>query len=300
MIKKLALAVLVSSVIQGCSSNRALEQAPASFEALPTSGMRDQKIVDVPELTALLNESITSVDEEIEKTNGGGAKGLRLQSIKEVGFESGIYKGRRWRQEKINSWLRSMSNMLETTFNFEQVMIDGVYLPPRVEEIKGHVEKLEDGSIRVIRQGFRIASEAELVPSPPSYLNYLYQKLDDNYPVNRLGLPAKKTDEVEVWQSAVLDGWKLGVRQANKEFNANLNLLRRDYSGMLLYIDLVNKGLISPPKVTNKSFGVMISGDGKTLNVGDEILTIARTPTFQHHEKWETLGEGGIEQGGQE
>jgi defect-in-organelle-trafficking protein DotC len=288
MFKKLGLTIAIISLIQGCSTQA---NKPANSD-IPVGGLVEPEVVEVPELTELLNENIKSIDHEIDMLNGGGAEALRLKSIQEVGFESGVYRGRRWRQEKINSWLKDMNNMLATTFNFDQVIIDGVFLPPRVEEIKGHVEKRDDGSLRIIRQGYRIASEAELVVSPPTYLNYLYQKVDPPKPLNRLGLPEAKTNEVHVFREAVVEGWKLGVKQADLQFNQDLNLLKRDYGGMLLYIDLVTKGLISPPKVNNQSFGVMISGDGKTLNVGDEILTIGRTPSFQHHEKWETLPEG--------
>jgi defect-in-organelle-trafficking protein DotC len=252
-----------------------------------------QKLKEVPELTRLLNESIKSVENEIGNANGGGADAIRLQSVKEVGFAAGVYQGRRWRQEKINFWLNDMSNWLSTSFNFEQLLIDGVFLPPRVEEIKGHVEKNEDGSLRVIRQGYRIATEAELVTSPPTYMNYLYQKVDPEQPLNRLGLPEMNSNQVEVWQKAVVEGWQLGVKQANIEFEQSLNLLRRDYSGMLTYIDLVNKGIISPPQVSSSSFGVMVSADGKTLNIGDEILSIGRSPNFQHHYLWQSLSEGG-------
>lgn len=292
MLKKLALVLAVSAAIQGCAH----KQVHKEGTDIPVGMIASTKVKEVPELTKLLNQSITSLDKEIDNANGGGEDALRLQSIKEVGYSAGIYAGRRWRQEQINSWLSDMNGMLATTFNFEQVVIDGLYLPPRVEEIKGHVEKQDDGSVRIIRQGFRIATDAELVVSPPTYLNYLFQKVDQVEPLNRLGLPEMKTNQVEIWQAAVLDGWKIGVKQANMEFNQDLNLLRRDYHGMLLYIDLVNKGIISMPKVNNKSFGVMISGDGKTLNIGDEIYTIGRDPSFQHHQKWESLQEG-IEQG---
>lgn len=259
----------------------------------PTKSESSQKVTDVPELTSLLNESINSVETEIRNANGGGAEAIRLQSVKDVGFAAGVYQGRKWRQEMINSWLTDMNNWLSTNFNFEQLLIDGVYLPPRVEEIKGHVEKMEDGSIRVIRQGYRIATDAELVTSPPTHINYLYQKVDPQQPLNRLGLPEMNSNQVEVWQKAVIEGWQLGIKQANIEFEQSLNLLRRDYAGMLTYIDLVNKGVISPPKVTSSNFGVMVSADGKTLNIGDEILTIGRMPSFQHHYLWQSLSEGG-------
>lgn len=292
MLKKLALVLSISAAIQGCAQKHMQNEGTDN----PLGMISSPKVNEVPELSKLLNQSIKSLDKEIDNANGGGEEALRFQSIKEVGYAAGIYAGRRWRQEQINSWLNDMNSMLATTFNFEQVVIDGLFLPPRVEEIKGHAEKQDDGSIRVIRQGFRIATEAELVVTPPTYLNYLFQKVDEVAPLNRLGLPEMKTDQVNIWQTAVLDGWKLGVKQANMEFNQDLNLLHRDYNGMLLYIDLVNKGIISMPKVNNKSFGVMISGDGKTLNIGDEIYTIGRVPTFQHHQKWESLQEG-IEQG---
>lgn len=275
-LKPLALTILTFSLMVGCSTQS--HQATVGEE--------------IPELNELLNMSIKSLEDELNGSNGGGKAATQAAAVKQVGMAAGIYNGRRWRQEQINSWLKDMNNMLSMTFNFDQVIIDGVYLPPRVDEIKGHVEKMEDGSVRYIREGFRIASSPTLIVTPPTYLNYLLQIIDPVKPINRFGLPEINTAQVAVWQEAVLEGWQIGVRQADIEFKADMNLLKRDFSGMLLYIDLVNKGMIGKPVIINKSLGVMISSNGQELNVGDEILSIGRTPSFQHHEKWESLEEG--------
>lgn len=288
-LKPLVIGILSCSVVACSTTEKAMPGTSIDLNA--REGKTSFK--EIHELNELLNKSIKSLEDELNGGKGGGKAATQAAAVKQVGTEAGIYNGRRWRQKQINSWLVDMNNMLSLTFNFEQVLIDGVYLPPRVDEIKGHVEKMDDGSLKVIRQGYRIASSPTLIVTPPTYLNYLYQIVDPEKPVNRFGLPEMNSSQVPIWQKAVLDGWQIGVRQADIEFTTDLNLLKRDYGGMLRYIDLVEKGMISKPKIVNKAYGVMISANGKELNVGDEIITIGRTPTFQHHDKWEVLEEGG-------
>lgn len=240
------------------------------------------------ELAALENMTITSLEAEISKAN---EEGTRLAAIREIAIATGIYHGRHWRQEQINSWLATMGDLLATAWNFEQVMLDGLYLPPRVDMIRGHVEEQQDGSVRFIRQAYRIASEPRLVTTAPSYLNYLYQSTDPISPPNPLGLPERGTLEVEVWKAGVEKGWAIGITQANAEFDQDIDLLQRDFGGMLRYLDLVAKGLISPPKLGSREYGVVISADGKSLNVGDEVISIEHISNFQHQSKWEVLGE---------
>lgn len=245
-----------------------------------------EKSEDIPELDALKSTRIESLSDELDKRK---EEGTRIHAIREIGLTIGIQQGRAWRQGQINDQLNKMHDWLSTTWNFEQVMIDGMYLPPRVDEIKGHMEKQDDGSLRVIRHGFRIASEPTLVIETPSYLNYLRQIPDEFEQPNPLGLPQRGTREVPVWEAAVEEGWAIGVKLANREFDMDMSLLRRDYDGMMRYIDLVNRGLLSAPQLHAEKRGVVISADGKSLNVGDEIVTVERTSAFQHPHHWEVL-----------
>lgn len=232
--------------------------------------------------------SISSVEEEVQSSQKDGG---RVRAVRQVGLAAGIHHGRRWRQRQINDWLSDRRKELSMTFNFEQVLIDGVYLPPRVEEVKAHVEKTEAGNLRFIRHAYRLASAPELVVSPPTFLNYLYQIPDPVDPPNTLGLPVSGTGEVRAWRDAVIEGWKVGVDQASAEFEADLNLLQRDFGGMLRYLDLVYKGLITLPRLDSDDSGIVISADGRSLNLGDEIVTIEQAPRFQHQELWEPLGD---------
>ena len=257
--------------------------------ACTQSAPKPQDPSPVEPLNELRSLSITSIDQALEKTRSEGG---RLDAVRMVAKSTGISHGRRWRQRKINQWLKEKNEFFATVFNFEQILLDGVYLPPRVDQVKGHVEKTQDGALRFTHQSYRIASEPTLVTDVPTYLNYLYQRVDPIEPPNRLALPKEGTGEVQAWQEAILEGWKIGVRQANLEFEADKNLLVRDYSGMMRYLDLVAKGLISKPDLSAQNFGVMISADGKRLNLSDEVVAIEREPTFQHHARWDVLAQG--------
>ncbi len=264
------LPALLCTLIVGCASH-----------GTPKSDDGPQPI---PELEALLDQSIRSIDDELEREREASGHN---RAIRQVGTAAGIHQGRSWRQEQINEWLEQLNEVLSVTFNFEQLLVDGVYLPPRVDKISGHVERMDNGNLRFIRQGYRLASDPQLVVTPPTYLNYLYQIPDPIDPPNRLGLPERGTEQVAIWKEAVVEGWKIGVEQADQEFRADLALLRRDYGGMLRYIDLVAKGMITMPKLNSEEFGIIVSADGKVLNIGDEIISIELPPSFQHHERWQ-------------
>lgn len=266
---RLAIA-LIGLVLVGCAT---------------TDGARSTEQGErIPELEQLMNMSIRSLEDELDRERAESGK---LNAVRQVGMAAGIHRGRAWRQEQINEWLEELNEVLSVTWNFEQLLVDGVYLPPRVDVIEGHVESMEDGRLRVIRQGFRLASKPQLIVTPPTFLNYLYQVPDPIEPVNRLGLPERGTAEIAAWQEAVAQGWKFGVEQADQEFRADLALLRRDYGGMLRYIDLVAKGLITMPRLSSEEFGIIVSADGQVLNIGDEIISIELPPSFQHHELWQ-------------
>ena len=151
------------------------------------------------------------------------------------------------------------------------------------------VEVMPDGSVRIIRHGIRLASEPRLVTTTPTYLNYLYQSPQPVERPNPLGLPVSGTEEVAVWKAGVKKGWEQGVIQADRSFDRSLALLRRDFDGMLRYIDMVNRGVLSAPKLMAETQTAFVSSDGKQLNIGDVVVRIDHKSNFQHISKWEVL-----------
>ena len=261
--------------VSGCSS-------------LPTSGYKPNPS-DPKSLQNLKSMATTSLADAVAEEMDEGS---RLSAIRDVGLKSGRQAGIKWRNKKINKRIANLNRELSIAFNFEQVLIAGSYLPPRVDILEGEVRKNSNGSISIIRQGFRIATEPKLVTSPPSHLNYLYRLPIPELSVNKLGIPrADNQAELMAWEQAVNEGWKIGIRHADISFIEDVNLLHRDFGGILRYIELANKGIIALPDIEKKDRGIVMSSNGRILNVGDEVISINSSPLFQSTAKWKALSD---------
>ncbi|MCB1771796.1 MAG: type IV secretory system conjugative DNA transfer family protein, partial [Candidatus Competibacteraceae bacterium] len=73
-------------------------------------------------------------------------------------------------------------------------------------------------------------------------------------------------------------GWRRGVDQANRMFTIQLNRLERDLLGMALYRELLAKGMLTAPRLTEQLRGV--TTDGPTLMVNDRLLEIVENTRF--------------------
>jgi defect in organelle trafficking protein DotC len=267
MLRKKFILVVASAVMVSCSSSPAREQNYSSeFERISLM-------------------SITSLSDAIKDDAN---EGNRLTTIMEVGKKAGRAAGLKTRNQQINNDLTKHNRYLSTIFNFEQLIVAGSYLPPRIDKVEGEIKKIDGSKINIIRQGYRIATEPTLITQRPTHLNYLYRLSEDEDNINPIGLPRRDNkEELTVWKEAVKKGWLEGMRHADIAFLEDINLLKRDFSGMLRYIELANKGIVAMPDISKKDRGVVMSSNAKMLNVGDEILSIDSSPLFKSIQLWE-------------
>ena len=94
--------------------------------------------------------------------------------------------------------------------------------------------------------------------------------------------------KLQVWNRFIREGWQNGIQQANAIFAANLNRLRRDYNGMVLYRKLLAQGMVSAPFVAKADLGV--TGDSKEMRIDDRILRITAHSELQtDSSKWQPI-----------
>lgn len=266
---KLSLAVAVLASV-GCAS----KSKQINYDSLAGSFEASQQL------------SIDSID-EASKARGDVAD--KLKGIEDVAIMFGVNQGMIYRTRQLNSTVEEMATELAVTYNFHQLLIDGMYLPPRVQVMNGHSEA-KDGYLRNIRLSYKIVSAPVLVTEPPNFLNYLWQDVPDYQAPNPGGLPRRGNKvERKVWADGFVKGWGFGIKQADIGFEEDQNALVRDFHGMMRYIDLVSKGIINKPKIVSQNFGIAISTDGKTVNVGDEVFFVGEDAVFQSAEKWKSL-----------
>ncbi len=57
---------------------------------------------------------------------------------------------------------------------------------------------------------------------------------------------------------------------------------------MILYHQLLRKGMVTKPYVVHTDFGV--TGDANTMHIHDQVLRISVTPSLQHNtKKWHPI-----------
>jgi len=99
-------------------------------------------------------------------------------------------------------------------------------------------------------------------------------------------LPKNKVEQ-DIWNKYIDQGWTEGVKQADLIFKENLNILTRDFNGMILYRKLLAQQMVTPPFVSSIELG--ITGDRNNLTVNDRILKITAFPSLQTDgSQWKT------------
>ena len=96
-------------------------------------------------------------------------------------------------------------------------------------------------------------------------------------PPPRVLWPKNPQEQVE-WDGWVRQGWDAGYAQGEQMFEANLNQLVADYTGMVRYRMLLTQGKISQPYTLHEDRGV--TGDRQQMRVGDRALRITGPSQF--------------------
>jgi defect-in-organelle-trafficking protein DotC len=148
------------------------------------------------------------------------------------------------------------------------------------------VRKHHDAQLQFADAVFTILAPAKFAVTPPNWRNYLYIRVARPEPPDATLLPNRdQAAEVALWERSVEKGWRRGVDQANRMFTIQLNRLERDLLGMALYRELLAKGMLTAPRLTEELRGV--TTDGPTLMVNDRLLEIVENTRFvANDQRW--------------
>lgn len=204
---------------------------------------------------------------------------IRLDSLKEAALGYGARSGLARRSYEISKTLYDNQELLDSVFNFNSLLLESSVLPPVLSEAKNNLKQPDGDTIRVADASYRIERQAAFVTAPPNWREYLIREYHYKVePPSGVLLP-KNDGEKNVWQQYVLQGWTVGVRQADSIFEQSLVRLERDFKGMILYRSLLAKGMIGRPYVAESNLGV--TGDGNAMNVNDRIIRITAKPKLE-------------------
>lgn len=199
---------------------------------------------------------------------------IRYKALSETATLVGAQGGLAFRSEQINCVLRKQQNLLEQVYNFRALLLKDDIRPPVLEEGRDELALDSCEALRAADQIYRIISPPCFVTAPPNWRDYIWMKFCRPESPDITLLP-RNCDEAGIWNCFVQIGWQQGMDQANQIFGENLNRLKRDYNGMLLYRKLLAQNMVTPPYVAKTELGV--TGDENELRINDRVLRISAT-----------------------
>jgi defect in organelle trafficking protein DotC len=212
---------------------------------------------------------------------------IRLTAIEGAASSLGARGALAWRSEQINTTLTRQESFLDSIFNFNALMLPHNVVPPVLVEGNNQYSQDDPNTVRMSSKTYKILKPAHFATTPPTWRTYLsmpYKK--PNLP-DRAVLPVT-ADEITIWNKLYVAGWNSGLSQANMIFNSNLNRLKRDYNGIILYRKLYTQKMISSPYVSEAKLG--ITGDKDAIKINDRVLRITNASMIQtNSSKWQPI-----------
>jgi defect-in-organelle-trafficking protein DotC len=218
---------------------------------------------------------------------GTGLSQIRNKVIEDTAMGLGAQAGLAYASKEMNARLEKDKWYLETTYNFNGMMLSHGVIPPVLQQGDFALNLADPNTIRVADKTYRILQQARFATTPPNWRDYLWMAYNKPELPNRVMLP-KTAEESRAWRKAIKMGWDRGIQQASSIFQQNLARLKRDYQGMALYRKLLEQKMISAPYVSRTELGV--TGDGNDMRVNDQVLRITELPQLQTESKgWRAI-----------
>ncbi len=229
-----------------------------------------------PETPPTLDD-LKEIDQGEDEIPNGGV--LRQQALREAALSYGARGGLARHTWEIMQQLQQNQSVMNSTFDFRQLLVpvgSGLLMEPPI------VNEADDASVVADRgqqaatadRIYRINQNARIVTAPRNWHAYLERDWGTVTPPPTLLLP-QDDDERDEWRKWVAEGWAEGYQQADDIFQADLDRLVRDFTGMVRYRNLLAQGIITAPYAATQDRGV--TGGGNEMRIGDEAITITGT-----------------------
>ena len=198
----------------------------------------------------------------------------RANALREIAVALGSHKGLADRSAELIAALEARASRLDTMYRFGALITRRGVLPPVITEARDAIEATSD-QIRRADAMYKIAMPARFVAIAPSWRDYLFVGLRIKAQVDTLPFPSmlpKTGAERAYWKEEVELGYTQGRALADQILETNLARLNRDYTGMLRYSELLNRGMVSEPEVAVAPR--IVSGDRNHIDVGDTLYRV--------------------------
>ncbi|WP_119342941.1 type IV secretory system conjugative DNA transfer family protein [Facilibium subflavum] len=203
---------------------------------------------------------------------------IRQKAIKDAAMALGAQAGLRSIAIDINHFLSKNAAVLNKVYNFNALLLPHHILPPTVVA-NYNTSNLSDNaqSLSINGEAYHIIKPAKFVVNPPNWRDYLWMdyqkpKLPD------ASLFPKNDEEQRLWDKSINVAWQEGIKQGLSIFQTSMKHLTRDFKGMLLFKELVTKGMITMPKVAFEQNG--ITGDKRHLVIDNNKWQLSKNSSF--------------------
>lgn len=214
---------------------------------------------------------------------------VRRDSIREVAIKYGAQSGLSWRSSQIGEVLLAHSERLGAIYDFRRLMIDAHVMPPVLQETRKDIRlNPVENVVRISDMAVEIVRNAIFVTNPPVWQQYIeLAYVDPTPPV--VSLLPQNLFERKIWDEFILEGWDMGVDQADDIFMSGIFRLNRDFMGMVLFHRLFEQGLVTRPYLSRTDLG--ITGDKSKIVVGDQVVRLTKYSEMQPKasESWDPL-----------
>lgn len=212
---------------------------------------------------------------------------IRFAAIRQAASSLGARGGLAWEARNIDVALQSESIFLDQVFDFNQLLLGHNVLPPVLIQSNNNLNLADNDTLRLATKTYRIIRPARFVTAPPIWRDYLWMRFKKPMLSDPSLLP-KTRAEADVWNHYVKQGWLNGIGQADAIFADDLNRLKRDMLGMVLYRKLLALHMVSAPFVAKAQLGV--TGDATQLRIDDQVLRITGQSELQTNpQKWQPV-----------
>lgn len=222
---------------------------------------------------------------------------LRSRAMQEAAQSFGARSGLMRRTYEINEAISIAAPNLDAIWNFQPFMLTDaqpdevsglmrqrLIVPAVIIEAKSIFKQDSAGLIHLIDATYKIESQPRFSSVTPSWRDYLFRDLGESTVTSpHISLLPRTQEEKSNWSMWIAQGWEAGISQANGYLDYDLNRLKRDRDGMVLYHEMVAKKMVSLPHVATSNEGV--SGDDTTMNINESMLRITVMPAFQRDSK---------------
>lgn len=214
------------------------------------------------------------------------SKSLKLKAMTEYAKSVAIRAGIKARIATINEVIESNSRNLDAIYDFDSLMIEGKVSPPVISEATNLYNQKNDTQINRASRMFKIEKQARFSSTATNWREYLAFPVEasafERYAYIAGEMKPKDDIELKAWQDATVEGWNLGLRQADIILEQSLARLNRDYIGQVRFHQFVMQGKLTMPVINH--YNLYDRNNGSTMVVDEDMLKISVLPTFKDQE----------------